>query len=95
TALKLNEVAAQTATNAADWLFRKDILVQSGKTGYDVIAELDPMRVRYYEPELQAPRASLVDGEEETPPQRQHGIPLVLVPPLGVTTETFDLMPDR
>ncbi|MCQ8895438.1 alpha/beta fold hydrolase [Limnobacter humi] len=95
TALKINEIAANTATNAADWLFRKDILIQSGKTEYQVIAEEMPMRVRYYAPDANTPHASLVDGEEETPPQRQHPIPLVLVPPLGVTTETFDLMPDR
>lgn len=95
TALKINELAVNTATNAADWFFRKDTLIQSGKTEYEVIAEHLPMRVRYYAPEQPSPRASLAEGETETPPTRQHAIPLVMVPPLGVTTETFDLMPDR
>lgn len=84
TALKLNELAVNTATNAADWFFRKEILIQSGKTEYEIIAEHLPMRVRYYAPSSPAPDA--------TP---QHAVPLVLVPPLGVTTETFDLMPNR
>ncbi|HEX4880560.1 MAG TPA: alpha/beta fold hydrolase [Limnobacter sp.] len=95
TALKINELAVSTATNAADWFFRKDILIQSGKTEYEVIAEHLPMRVRYYAPAEVAPHASLAEGESETPPGRQHAIPVVMVPPLGVTTETFDLMPDR
>jgi hypothetical protein len=38
TALKINELAVNTATNAADWFFRKEILIQSGKTEYEVIA---------------------------------------------------------
>ena len=83
-ALKINELAVNTATNAADWFFRKEILIQSGKTEYDVIAEHLPMRVRYYAPSNPTSGAAL-----------QHAVPLVLVPPLGVTTETFDLMPDR
>lgn len=95
TALKVNELAANAATNAADWFFRKDILIQSGKTEYEVIAEDSPMRVRYYAPAAVPARASIASGEEETPPNRQHPVPIVLVPPLGVTTETFDLMPDR
>lgn len=95
TALKINELAANTATNAADWFFRKEILIQSGKTEYEVIAEQLPMRVRYYAPAQQSASASLANGEIETPAQRQHPVPVVLVPPLGVTTETFDLMPDR
>ena len=95
TALKINELAVNTATNAADWFFRKEILIQSGKTEYEVIAEHLPMRVRYYAPMAASPNASLAEGETETPTNRQHAVPLVLVPPLGVTTETFDLMPDR
>ncbi|HEX4856186.1 MAG TPA: alpha/beta fold hydrolase [Limnobacter sp.] len=95
TALKINELAVNTATNAADWFFRKEILIQSGKTEYEVIAEHLPMRVRYYAPAEQSPGASLASGETEAPARRRHAVPLVLVPPLGVTTETFDLMPDR
>lgn len=82
TALKINELAVNTATNAADWFFRKEILIQSGKTEYEVIAEHLPMRVRYYAPEAGSTA-------------NVHSVPLVMVPPLGVTTETFDLMPDR
>lgn len=93
--LQINELIASTAVNASDWLFRKDILIQSGKTEYEVITEESPMRVRYYPPQEHEPTASLAEGDEETRPVQQHSIPLVLVPPLGVTTETFDLMPNR
>lgn len=92
--LRVNDLAARAASNAGDWIFRKDMLIQSGKTEYEVIYENLPMRVRYYAPEDTDAVAAL-DGDEVERPARQHAVPLILVPPLGVTTETFDLMPDR
>ena len=53
--LALNQRLARTAANGIDWLFKRDTLIESGRTWFE----------------------------------------LVLVPPLGVTTETFDLMPQR
>lgn len=78
--LALNQVAAATANNAYDRLFRRETLVKSGLTPFERIHEGDPMAVRYYPPAEGAPGRT---------------VPLILVPPLGVTTETFDLLPDR
>lgn len=65
------------------------------KLKYEVIYEQLPMRVRYYAPAHIQDEPSLGEGESETRPARQMAVPLIMVPPLGVTTETFDLMPDR
>lgn len=92
--LQINGLAASAATNAADWLFRRDELIQSGKTEYDVIFEKLPMRIRYYAPDEVGHEAS-ISGETERRPARQMAVPLLMVPPLGVTSETFDLMPNR
>lgn len=93
-ALALNERATAIADNAFDWLFLRETLVKSGLTPYEVIHEGDPMSVRFYAlPE--GSRIPMADGTEMQVPQRRHAVPLILVPPLGVTTETFDLMPSR
>lgn len=93
TGSEINERLASTAVNAFDWLFHKDSLVKSGKTPYTAIHLGDPMSVRYYE--LQESEIPLADGATLAVRRHKHAIPLVLVPPLGVTTETFDLMPNR
>lgn len=90
---ELNERVAASAINAFDWLFHKESLVKSGKTPYTVIHTGDPMSVRYYDPtEDEVP---LANNSTLAVEKKKHAIPLVLVPPLGVTTETFDLMPNR
>ena len=91
---ELNDRAAATVANGFDWLFRHDKLVKSGQTPFELIYTSDLMTVRYYalvtEDDIQLNDGSLL------PIQRpQHAVPLVLVPPLGVTVETFDLMPNR
>ena len=91
---ELNDRAAATVANGFDWLFRHDKLVKSGQTPFELVFTSDLMTVRYYslgtEEDIQLNDGSLL------PIQRpQHAVPLVLVPPLGVTTETFDLMPKR
>jgi polyhydroxyalkanoate synthase len=91
---ELNDRAAATVANGFDWLFRHDKLVKSGQTSFELIYTSDLMTVRYYalvtEDDIQLNDGSLL------PIQRpQHAVPLVLVPPLGVTVETFDLMPKR
>ena len=91
---EFNDRAAAALTNGFDWLFRHDKLVKSGQTPFELVFTSDLMTVRYYalgtEEDIQLNDGSLL------PIQRpQHAVPLVLVPPLGVTTETFDLMPKR
>ncbi len=92
--LVFNQLAAQAAGNGFDWLFRRNNLVKSGHTWFELVYDGDPMAVRYYslpdEDEIQ-----LNDGSVMSIERKQHKRPLILVPPLGVTTETFDLMPQR
>jgi polyhydroxyalkanoate synthase len=92
--LELNERAAASVVNGFDWLFRRQNLVKSGQTEFELIHDGDLMSVRYYS--LDGEDAiTLADGSALPIQRRQHAVPLVLVPPLGVTTETFDLMPNR
>lgn len=90
---ELNERVTASAVNAFDWLFHKESLVQSGKTPYTVIHTGDPMSVRHYD--LTDDAIPLADNTLLPVQKHKHAVPLVLVPPLGVTTETFDLMPQR
>jgi polyhydroxyalkanoate synthase len=92
--LALNRRLARSAANGVDWLFKRDTLIQSGRTWFELVHDGDLMSVRYYglpdEEEIELADGSLMPVE-----RNQHALPLVLVPPLGVTTETFDLMPQR
>jgi polyhydroxyalkanoate synthase len=92
--LALNQRAAAFVANGFEWLFRRRNLVKSGRTWFELIHDGDPMAVRFYglpdEDEIE-----LADGSRMPIERAQHPVPLVLVPPLGVTTETFDLMPQR
>jgi poly[(R)-3-hydroxyalkanoate] polymerase subunit PhaC len=92
--LAINNRVAESAGNGADWLFKRDTLIKSGRTWYELIHDDDLMNVRYYELPGEE-EIELVDGSSMPINRQQHDIPLVLVPPLGVTTETFDLMPQR
>ena len=92
--LALNRRLSGTVANGIDWLFKRDTLIQSGRTWFELVHDGDLMAVRYYalpdEDEIE-----LNDGSKMSIEKKQHAVPLVLVPPLGVTTETFDLMPQR
>ncbi|WP_372780874.1 alpha/beta fold hydrolase [Litorivivens sp.] len=92
--LATNQRVAQAAGNGFDWLFRRNNLVKSGHTWFELVYDGDPMAVRYYglpdEDEIE-----LADGSTMPIRREQFKRPLVLVPPLGVTTETFDLLPHR
>ncbi|MGQ0711823.1 MAG: alpha/beta fold hydrolase [Rhodoferax sp.] len=90
----LNERLAASAVNALDWLFHPDRLVKSGQTPHTLVHQGDPMSVRYY-PLDGEDSIPLADGSTLPVARRRHAVPLILVPPLGVTTETFDLMPQR
>lgn len=92
--LSANSRLASAADNAFDWLFLRETLVQSGLTSHEVILEADPMSLRYYPPPAEQ-FIELADNERVRVEHQRHPVPLVLVPPLGVTTESFDLMPHR
>ena len=86
---------AEVATgNALDWAFLRGSLVQSGLTPYETLLSGDPMSLRYYPPPYED-TIPLSNGETMPVQRKRHAVPLVLVPPLGVTTESFDLMPHR
>lgn len=92
--LALNQRLASSTANSIDWLFKRDTLIKSGRTWFELVHDGDLMSVRYYElPDDD--EIELVDGSKMPIERQQHAVPLVLVPPLGVTTETFDLMPQR
>ena len=92
--LALNQRLTATAANGFDWLFRRDTLIKSGRTWFELVHDGDPMAVRYYGLEDETD-IELTDGRRKPIARNQHAVPLVLVPPLGVTTEAFDLMPQR
>ena len=92
--LALNERLAQAADNAFDLLFMRESLVKSGLTPHEVIYTGDPMSLRYY-PVPAESHLQTADGSRMPVRRQRLRVPLVLVPPLGVTTETFDLLPHR
>lgn len=92
--LSFNEQTLSFLNNGFDWLFMRESMVHSGLTSYEVIYQGDLMSVRYY-PLPEEDRIPLPDGQTMPVQRNRHPIPLLLVPPLGVTTETFDLMPQR
>lgn len=92
--LRLNRRAAEAAANSLDWLFNRDTLIKSGRTWFELVHDSNLMAVRYYElPDED--EIELADGSTMRIERKRHEVPLVLIPPLGVTTETFDLMPQR
>jgi len=92
--LELNRHLARTAANSVDWLFKRDTLIKSGRTWFELVYDSDLMAVRFYElPDEK--EIELPDGSSRAIRRRRHALPLVLVPPLGVTAEVFDLMPQR
>lgn len=92
--LALNRRLSRSAANSVDWLFKRDTLIKSGRTWFELVHDSDLMSVRYYElPDEDD--IELPDGSRMPIRRQQHAVPLVLVPPLGVTTETFDLLPQR
>ena len=92
--LLLNERFAASTVNGFDWLFRRGALVKSGLTWFEYVHVGDLMRVRHYD--LRAGgQIEFADGSNLSISQDSHLIPLLLVPPLGVIADTFDLLPDR
>ncbi|MEQ1440190.1 alpha/beta fold hydrolase [Fontimonas sp. SYSU GA230001] len=92
--LQLNERIAAWLDNGFEWLFMRGFLVQSGSTPYETLIDGDPMSLRYY-PLPESASIELADGARMAVRRQRHPVPLLLVPPLGVTTEVFDLLPQR
>lgn len=92
--LALNDRAAAATANGIDWLFRREALVKSGLTPFETVLQGELMSVRHYGVDAE-PEIPLADGGKLKVRRRRHPLPLVLVPPLGVTSETFDLLPNR
>lgn len=92
--LQFNKRAATVAANGFDWLFRRQQLVKSGRTWFELVHDGDLMSVRYYglpdEDDIE-----LADGTRLPIERNRHPVPLVIVPPLGVTADVFDLLPQR
>lgn len=92
--LQFNERAVEVATNGFDWLFRRRQLVKSGQTWFELVHDGDLMSVRYYGlPDED--HIELADGTPLPIERNRHPVPLVIVPPLGVTADVFDLLPQR
>ena len=47
--LALNRRLSRSAANSVDWLFKRDTLIQSGRTWFELVHDGDLMAVRYYE----------------------------------------------
>jgi polyhydroxyalkanoate synthase len=92
--LALNQRLTKTAANGTDWLFQRDTLIKSGRTWFELVHDGDLMAVRYYDLPDETD-IELADGSRMPIQRDRYPLPLVLVPPLGVTTDTFDLMPQR
>ncbi|MCX7070295.1 MAG: alpha/beta fold hydrolase [Gammaproteobacteria bacterium] len=92
--LQLNGRIAGTVANGFDWLFRRERLIQSGRTHFRLVLDGELMSVRRYDPPEES-FIDLPDGGRLPVNRRLYPVPLVLVPPLGVTCDTFDLMPSR
>jgi polyhydroxyalkanoate synthase len=92
--LLLNERFAASTVNGFDWLFRRGELVRSGLTWFEYVHVGDLMRVRHYDLRTDG-QIDFADGSSLPINLETHQIPLLLVPPLGVIADTFDLMPDR
>ena len=46
--LALNQRLAKAAANGVDWVFKRDTLIQSGRTWFELVHDGDLMAVRYY-----------------------------------------------
>ncbi len=90
----INERAAGVAVNGFDWMFRRANLVKSGSTWFEYVLKGELMSVRHYDLRTDG-EIELADGSCMPIEQELQQIPLLLVPPLGVITDTFDLLPNR
>ncbi len=84
----------QGAENGFDWLLRRQRLLHTQQTWFELIYDSALMSVRYYGLSDEE-SIEFADGERLTIERRQLRVPLLLIPPLGVSADAFDLMPTR
>lgn len=87
------KMGARFGRNAYDRVRNPDRFIQSETTPFDIIASKDLMTVRHYHPLTED--SIKVSGETLPVLPKQHRVPLVLVPPLGVYSWIFDLLLER
>jgi len=81
------------ATNMVSRHWKPDSFVLSDLTPYRIIASTGLMSVRYYPPLAESTIA--VEGEPLTVISEQRAMPILMVPPLGVSAWIFDLLEER
>lgn len=80
-------------TNAGDRFLRARELTLSGQTPYEILHDNGLVRLRHYLP-LREHEIPLGDGLMPVSPER-HRVPVVIVPPLAVNMDIYDLFPER
>lgn len=91
--LRLLKTTSAFVNNAVQRRVNKQRYLQLDKTPHQIVFRDGLMTVKHYRP-LPAGTVS-IEGQQFQVRQRRFGIPLVLVPPLGVFAWIFDLMADR
>lgn len=85
--------AANYVRHAVERRINTQRFIVADKTTHQVLYRDGLMELRYYPHQDDSP--FLLDGDTITPQPRQHRIPLLLVPPLGVFHWVYDLMAER
>lgn len=90
---QFTDKARSFITNAIDRRLHPESLIASDLTAYQVIHQQDLVSLRYYPP-LTQPR---IQVEDQSIPveEHQHAVPILLVPPLGVSAWIFDMLQER
>lgn len=89
----LRQRASRVLGNARDRLLHSRELSQAGLTPFEVIHDNGLVSLRHYH--RLSEDLILVDGEPLHVAQKQHRIPLVIVPPLAINMLIYDLFPER
>lgn len=93
-ASRLARTSAAFVKNAVQRRVNKQNFILSDKTVNEVIFQDGIMSVKHYKP-LDTQTVTLEGGQTLHVRSRRFGIPLVMVPPLGVFAWIFDLLADR
>jgi polyhydroxyalkanoate synthase len=89
----LRQRASRVLGNARDRLLHSRELSQAGLTPFEVIHDNGLVSLRHYSRLKED--AILVDGQTLRVAQKQHRVPLVIVPPLAINMLIYDLVPER
>lgn len=90
---RLTQRGGMLLTNAGDRFLRARELTLAGQTSYQVLHDNGLVKLRHY---LPLTEASVRAGDAELPvSRRRHRVPVVIVPPLAVNMDIYDLFPER